>query len=190
VHRALDIALALWVAAWVGMGVAVAGELRNLTELSGTIVQTGSAVEQVGATLETLSGLPLVGDELRGPAREIREAGASAVNSGRSSAASVRDASTLLGIAIAVIPTAPLLALWLPLRVRWERDRRALRAAANRAGDDPAFEVWLARRALERLPYKTLTDLVAEPWHGATRTQARELADAELRRHGVERGRH
>jgi len=185
--RVADLLLAIWVAAWIAMGVAVASELGDLTDLSDTVVQAGRATEEVGRTIALLTDLPLVGDQLEGPAREIQRAGTSSVRSGRSSRSSVEDVSTLLGIAIAVIPTVPVAAFYLPRRVRWQRDRAALRAVQRAAGDDPRFDIWLARRALERLPYERVTAIVERPWEPADEPAARRLAAAELERFGLRR---
>jgi hypothetical protein len=117
----------------------------------------------------------------------VQRAGASAVRSGRTSGRSVRRLSVLLGIALAAIPIAPVLAVYLPARVRWWRERRALAAVRTAAADDPRFELWLARRALERLPYRRVAAAVERPWEPADEAAARALATEELRRLGLER---
>lgn len=187
--RTLDYVLAVWVAAWLAMGVAVASELRGLTELSTTLVEVGQSTGRIGSTLRAVGELPLVGDQIQGPAEDVQRAAASAVRSGRSSRSSIETASALLGIAVAVIPSVPPLALYLPMRMRWSRDRRALLAVRDAAGDDPRFELWLAKRALERLPYAQVAAVVERPWEPADEAAARALADAELARFGLRRDR-
>lgn len=98
VNRALDVAVPLWVALWIALGAVIADELRTLTELTGTVGRVGTAAREVGGGRDGLSGLPLIGDGLFDPAHAIEQAGASAEASSR---ASVRTASTLLGVAIA-----------------------------------------------------------------------------------------
>jgi hypothetical protein len=183
--RVGDLLLAIWIAAWIAMGVVVAGELRDLRQLSDTVVQAGRATEEVGRTLDLLGDVPLVGDRLAEPARQIEQAGTSSVRSGRTSRRSVEHVSTLLGIALAVIPTVPVAAFYLPRRLRWQRDRRALSAVQRAAGGDPRFELWLARRALERLPYERVAEIVDRPWEPADEQAARRLAAAELGRYGL-----
>lgn len=182
-----DAALALWVGLWIVVGWTVASELRTLTELSDTMVLVGTAARDAGTTLSSVGSLPLVGDELSGPARDLRAAGDQAVSSGRASSESIRSSSTLVGLALAIIPTVPLLAFYLPWRRRWWRDRRGLEATIVAADGDPRLELWLARRALERLPYGHVAELVDEPWAGAHADEARALADAELARYGLRR---
>lgn len=186
VLRATDVALVVWVAAWIAVGLAVAAELRELTNLSETVTRVGGATQEVGRTLGTLSDLPLVGGQLDEPAEAVEAAGASAIASGRESESSVRRASTLLGLAVALIPSLPLL-IYLPLRIGWARERRALRRAERTAGGEPAFEAWLARRALDRMPYDEALHGDEAPWAPGDRTA--RLADAELARWGLRRSR-
>jgi hypothetical protein len=185
--RLADVALVLWVALWIAMGFAVAHEVRALSELSGTVTEVGRATSEVGGAVESIGGLPLVGDRVSNVGASVQRAGASAVQSGRSSGRSVRRLSVLLGIALAAIPIAPVLAVYLPRRVHWWRERRALAGVRAAAGDDPRFQLWLARRALERLPYRSVASAVERPWEPADEAAARALAAEELRRLGLER---
>lgn len=187
--RLADIALVVWVAVWIAMGVAVAHEVRALSELSGTVTAVGQATRQVGDAVESIGGVPIVGDSVGQIGASVRRAGDSAVQSGRTSGHSVRRLSVLLGIALAAIPIAPVLALYLPARALWWRERRALARVRAAAGDDPRFALWLARRALERQPYHRLAAAVERPWEPADEAAAHALASAELRRLGLERRR-
>lgn len=119
----LDVAIVLWAVVWVFMGLRVADEVRGLSELSTTVIDVGVAVESAGVAIGSLSEVPFAGDRVAKPSAEVRAAGRSAIASGRSSRDSIRDLSTLLGVAVAVIPTAPLLFIYLPLRVAWSRAR-------------------------------------------------------------------
>lgn len=111
-----------WSGAWVVMGLAVADEVRGLQKLSDTVVAVGQAAEGTAATLRTLQELPLVGEQVRGPAQQVQEAGRSAIESGRASRESAQNLSVLLGITIAVIPSTPLMFLLL-LRFAGRPDR-------------------------------------------------------------------
>ena len=110
-----------WVVVWLFLGFRVADEVRGLSELSGTVTEVGAAVESAGATLGSLAAVPLIGDRVSAPSAEIQAAGRSAIASGRSSRESIRSLSTLLGFAVAVIPTVPLLVLYLPARLGYIR---------------------------------------------------------------------
>lgn len=181
--RPLDLAVPLWVALWIVLGVAIAGELRTLTELTGTVGRVGTAAREVGSSLDGLSGLPLIGDRLSDPARAVEQAGASAETSSRASGRSVRTASTLLGVAIAAIPSIPVLILYLPARLGFARDRRALVRALRARGHDPRLERWLAGRAIDRRPYRVTLRDADEPWVGLDELDVAALARAELRRY-------
>ncbi len=120
----VDVALAVWVALWIALGVAIGIEVGNLTGLSHTVVLEGRTIETVGRTLRPLSGVPFVGGDISHAATQIRQAGASAVVSGRSSASSIDALSVLLAIAVAVLPSVPVLGLYLPWRLQRSRPRR------------------------------------------------------------------
>jgi hypothetical protein len=77
----------------------------------------------------------------------------------------------------------PLLALYLPLRISWTRDRKAVRRALAQWDGEPALETFLARRAIAHLPFHELREL---GYDGAEGSGARsDLAAAELRRLGL-----
>lgn len=113
----MDALVVVWIIAWVALGLAVAREVDGLKELSGTVRTTGLAVEESGRAIRSLGPLPLVGDRLERPGRRIEDAGRSAASSARSSRRSIERLSVLLGLAIGVIPSVPLVALYLPARL-------------------------------------------------------------------------
>lgn len=117
----LDVAIVAWVVTWAFVGLRVADEVRGLTELSGTVIEVGVAVESAGEGLGSLAAVPLVGGRVEQPSRDLVAAGRSAVASGRSSRESIRSLSTLLGLAIAVIPTMTLMVVYVPARLGWVR---------------------------------------------------------------------
>lgn len=123
-YALIDAAIVIWAVVWVFMGLRIADEVRGLSELSTTVIDVGVAVESAGVAIGSLSDIPLAGDRIERPSADIRAAGRSAVVSGRSSRESIRDLSTLLGVAVAVIPTAPLLFIYVPLRTGWVRIER------------------------------------------------------------------
>ena len=178
---ALDLILALWAALWLALGIQVAREVDGLKELSSTIRTTGGAVESAGQALQSLDSVPLIGSRLGEPAQRIQEAGRSARASGRSSRDSIEQLSVLLGLAVAVVPSLPLLAFYLPSRLARRRDAIALRRLVQRSGDTPELERFLAARALQTAPLHELARAGAEPWSADTAG----LARAERHRHGL-----
>ena len=111
------------------------------------------------------------------------EAGRAAQEQARDSGSSVRKASILLGLAVWLVPTLPLLLIYGPVRVARGRDTRALRLLVLDHPNDPDLDRLLATRALAHLPYRRLRAMGA-PWADGDH---RALADAELAREGVKR---
>ena len=127
VRLLIDVALVGWVVAWVVLGVQVGREVRGLTELSDTVVLAGEAIEQTGDLLEQVGRIPFLGQSVGDLADRIRETGRSAQADARATRGDVEDLSVLLALSIALIPTIPLAAIWLALRLRWRRERLGLR---------------------------------------------------------------
>ena len=178
-----DAIVVVWTVWWLAAGVVVAQEVRGLAELSDTAGQLGRAVVTVG---ETVGSLPLIGEQVSEPAREVRDAGADAIASARSGRASARRVGDLLGVSIAAIPSLPVLLFYLPARIAAARERQALRRAAGAAGH-AAFDEMLALRAVTHLPYRTLRDITDDPAGDLQRGDHAALADAELAWYGVHR---
>jgi hypothetical protein len=183
----IDAILVLWVDAWIAIGLAVARDVRNLTALSDTVVRAGTAVGETGRALRALEGLPFVGDRIGRVAGQVDAAATQAVRSGRESRDSVQSLSVLLGFSVGIIPTLPILAMYVPFRVSRAREVRAIRKAAARAQGDPMFEEYLAHRAVENLPYHKLREITANPWRDLEEGRHSALADAELHRLGLRR---
>ena len=186
---ALDVAAVAWTVAWIVVGVLVANTVDDLTQLSGTVEEVGAHVEGAGGALGALGELPLVGDAfaeaLQIPADGIQEAGRTAREGGASSTGTIETLSALLGLAIALIPSLPVLAAYLPARLERSREVGALLRAREQAGDDPAFQELLARRAAQRLPYDRLVRISPEPWRDLAEGRFDRLARAELERLGI-----
>jgi len=113
----LDAVVAAWVALWIVCGISVAREVQGLTKLSQTVVRAGTALDKTGQAVAGLRSLPLVGGRIGTVEDEARAAARSAKRSGRESRKNIENLSVLLGIAIAVAPSVPALALYLPFRL-------------------------------------------------------------------------
>jgi hypothetical protein len=183
--RWLNVGLAIWAVFWIGLATYTAYEVAALRTLSHTVVKAGAATESTGHALAAVGQLPLVGGRIAHLAAQAIAAGASARASGASTATTIDQLAVLLGIAIAFIPTVPLLALYVPLQVSWRRDRRAVRRAVARWDGEPDLEAFLARRALAHLPFDELRELGYDGTPGSPPNA--ELAAAELRRLGLDR---
>jgi hypothetical protein len=178
----LDTFLVAWAVLWVIVGIAVAHQVRGLAEMSDTVAGVGRATTTVG---ETLRALPVIGGSLAKPAQQISAAGREAVTSAREARAHARSVGTLLGLSIALIPSLPVLVLYVPGRLAGARERRALARAIAR-GREPWIDEVLARRALVHLPYRRLRELGEDPVADLQRGRHAALAAAELEWFGVD----
>jgi hypothetical protein len=185
--HALDMALGAWVAAWIGLGVAIGLKLSDLSGLSHTAVVDGHAVESVGKALGLAGSVPLVGGTFSAVAQQVQVAGASAASGGASSLSSIHALSILLAVAVALLPSIPVFGFYLPVRLDLRREAEALHLAALTHGDDPGFKAFLARRAIDSLGYHRLRGLATRPWaQPLSEADCSELAAAELRRLGID----
>jgi hypothetical protein len=183
----LDLVLALWVALWIVLGIQVRNEVRGLTELSDTVEAVGNTLDQAGRQLDTLKGLPFVGNRIHEVGQQLAVAARSAIHSGESSRSHVNSLSVLLGVAVAVAPTLPLVVLYVPMRRTRIQEVRAVQKAMRQPSGDRVFDEFLARRAAERLPYDVLLAVSPDPWDDLKEGRYGPLADAELRRLGIRR---
>src|SRR4051794_8139631 len=186
--RLLDVAAFVWVALWIVLAVFVGREVRDLRELSDTVVSAGAAVEQTGGLVRTLGNVPFLGAQVSDVAKQVEEAGKSAQVSGRDSRDSTENLSVLLALSIALIPTLPLLGLYLPLRWAWMNDARAVRRALKRAPADPMLIEFLARRAISNFPYDRLLAVSPQPFRDLEEGRYDSLARLELDRLGIRGG--
>jgi hypothetical protein len=186
--HALDVLVVVWLAGWVVLALFVAREVRDLRQLSDTVVVSGVAVEQTGDLIGSLSRVPFVGSQVSDVADRVREAGRSAQASGRESRDSTTDLSILLALAIGLVPTVPLLGLYTPLRITWTRESRAVRAALRNDPRDVKLTEFLARRAVATLPYHELRAVSADPFGDLADRRFEALAGLELARLGVDGG--
>jgi hypothetical protein len=181
----LDAAVVVWVAAWITLGLLVGREVRDLRELSDTVVVAGVAVEDTADLVDSLGSIPFVGARVGEVADEVRAAGRSAQASGRESRDSTDDLAVLLALSIGLIPTLPLLGLYLPLRVSWTREARAVRRAVAVNPSDPVLLRFLANRALLNLPFQEVTAVSPDPFRDLDEGRVESLANRELRRLGL-----
>jgi hypothetical protein len=183
--RRLNVAVAIWAAFWIAIAAYTAYEIAALRTLSRTVVKAGVATQSTGRALAALANVPFVGGRIAHLAAQAIAAGASARTSGASTGTTIDQLAVLLGIAIALIPTVPLLGLYLPLRRSWRRDRRAVRQAVAQWDGEPGLEAFLARRAITHLSFQELRVLGYDGADDAALNGA--LAAAELRRLGLGR---
>ena len=177
-----------WVLLWTLLGLVVADAVRGLTGLTDGFATIGGSL---GAAAEAVGAieLPLMGGGLDGAADSLRDAGRDVAASGRSSATAIERTATVLGFAVALVPSLPLVIGYLPPRLGRARESAALRRLVRDGDGDPGLERFLAERAAETLSYRELRRVSPRPWRDLEQGRYEALADAELRRAGVSRPR-
>jgi hypothetical protein len=182
-RRIGDALVVAWVLAWALLGWTAGRALDKVSEVTRSAEGAGAAVVRTGESIRDVD-VPVVGTVFKDAGDNVIEAGHAAEAQARDSGHSVRKASIALGLAIWLVPTLPLLALYGPARVVRGRETRALRLLVLDHPDDADLDRLLAARAVAHLPYRTLRKLGA-PW---AEGDDRALADAELAREGLTRG--
>ena len=174
-----DVLVALWAAAWIALAVAVAVNTSQVAKLGGTVSQTGNAISQVGGLI---NDVPLVSGDVGSASQSVQQAGQSAAVNGNSAGDAANRLAVYLGIAIAIIPSVPILGLYLPIRLSRVREARVARRSLAVHGSDPRFQEFLARRAVEHLPYEDIMAVSDHPWDDVRAGRFGALASAELHR--------
>jgi hypothetical protein len=185
--RWIDVGVGVWIVVWVVLGALIWHDIGAQAQLSADVIKVGTAVKDTGQALGVVGGLPLVGGQIGDFADKIESMGAEVETSGQDSRSSIRRTAVVAGLGVAILPAALVLLLYLPARHRWKRYAGAIAAALPGAADDPAFEQYLARRAIDALPWDSLRAITPDPWGDVRRGEYRALADAELERVGLRR---
>lgn len=183
--RAVDALLLLWCTAWVVVGVWVGHELWQLARLGETLAQSGQALDDSGRALQELRDLPLVGDAPGTIGDQVRETAAQVLVRGQETQDATKRLAVLLGLCVALLPTAPAL-LYLPVRARVLGDRRQVRGLVATL-DRSELDAHLARRALREVPYDRLLQVTPTPELDFAAGRHAALAEAELARLGLRR---
>jgi hypothetical protein len=112
----LGVFVVVWTIVWILLGIWTRHEVQSLRQLSNTVIQSGEAVKQTGDALQGLRSIPFVGGDVARIGRQVSASGVSARRSGRASRSAVDSLATFLGVAIALVPSVPMIAL---LIVTW-----------------------------------------------------------------------
>ena len=122
---AYDVAIVLWTALWLVVGLLVHREVSALADASEPVVDAAVALEETAEGIGSIDEIPFVGDIANLPAieRSARRAAVSARVSARETRKGVERLAWLLGVSIALVPTLPLLAVYVPVRRDWRRRR-------------------------------------------------------------------
>lgn len=158
---AIDLLVVVWTVAWLILGIAVGTFVERLGAVGEGLENTGRAIGRAGDAVDELADVPLVGEGFSAVAEEIQEIGRETVQNGRSVEGDVDSLAILIGAGLALGPTLPILALWVPPRVSRERERRALRKSLE--SDDRIALAYLANRAVATRLFRELRKASDDP---------------------------
>jgi hypothetical protein len=175
---AIDLLVVLWTAAWLVLGIAVGTFVERLGAAGEGMEDTGRAIGRAGDAVGQLSDMPLVGEGFDAVAQEIREIGRETERNGRSVEQDVDTLALLIGAGLALGPTLPILALWIPPRVSRERERHALRTSLK--SDDRIALAYLANRAVATRLFRELRKASDDPVADLAAGRYEALAALEL----------
>lgn len=187
--RLLDGLVVLWLVLWLVVGGLSSYTIWQVSELGDTVTRSGRALDSAGRALESLGDVPVVGESPAELGTEVVTTGEDVASRGQDVKSQLRQLSLLLGLSIMLIPTTPVLGLYLPLRWARRQETIELHRSMSRHGRDAGFDRYLAARALQTLPFTTVHALVGDPWKAIDEGRTGPLADAELQRLGLLRAR-
>jgi hypothetical protein len=175
---AIDLLVVLWTAAWIVLGVAVGTFVERLGAVGEGLEDAGQAIGRAGDAVDRLSDVPLVGEGFSTVAEEIRGIGRETAQNGRSVEGDVDSLAVLIGAGLALGPTLPILALWVPPRVSRERERHALRKSLK--SEDGVALAYLANRAVATRLFRELRKASDDPVADLAAGRYEALAALEL----------
>lgn len=180
-----DVLLIVWVYAMVRAGQAVHAATMRLAEpgrrIEGAGRDLGRGLSSAG---EKISGLPVVGDDVRQPLDDASRATGAIVRAGQEQQSAVADLAVVLAVLIAAAPILLAVLGWVPFRVRFVRRASAARRLVDAAPDLDLF----ALRAMARQPMHVLARISDDPagaWRRGDAAVIHELATLELRSVGL-----
>ncbi len=188
-RRARQVAGDLLVLAWAWLWIEVAGAVRDATlQLAGPGRRIDASATDLAGRLrdagDSVSGIPLVGDEVRSPFDGAGGAAEGIAGAGRDQVAAVESLAHWLGITVAVVPIVLVLLLWLPGRVRFVRRATAGQRFLDARADLDLF----ALRAMAHQPLHVLARVDDDPagaWRRGDPRVVGALATLELRSVGL-----
>jgi len=182
-----DLLLIAWVAVWVKLAFVVRDATLSLGAPGRQISDAGGGLaDQLRDAGESVGDVPVVGDEVRTPFDGAGDAADQLARAGDAQVEAVTDLAFWLGLAVGLIPILIVLAVYLPLRLRFIREATAGERFIDASADLDLF----ALRAMARQPMHRLAQISDDPagaWREGDQIVIRRLADLELRESGLAR---
>jgi hypothetical protein len=180
---AIDFLVIAWVLLCLMLGMAATKRINHLGTLGDGLVSAGDSVAGVGAWIGGLQDTPLIGGTIGTIADKVDALGATTAQQGRDGKAAVWKAALAIGILITLLPTLPVLVVWIPARVALERERASLRAALQ--ANEPGVWEYLALQAVDDMSFTDLRKISADPWEDIRNARYEKLARVEIDRLGL-----
>lgn len=183
--RVLDGLVIFWIALWLVVGFWSGVLIWQLSDLGDTVTRSGQALRSTGEALQVLGEVPVVGDGPGELGDEVVSTAGDIAARGQEIQTQLRQLSITLGLSIMLMPTTPVVGLYLPLRLARRRELLEVRRALSGAGLDPTLRRYLAERALAHLPYASVRQISDDPWGDIVAGRGHALARAEIVRMGL-----
>ncbi len=187
--RVLDGLVIFWLVLWLFIGAWSAVTIWHVGDIGDTISNSGRALETAGTALTKVGSVPIIGDEAGELGNEVVTTAGDVASRGQEVKGQLRQLAVMLGLSIIVMPTTPVVGMYLPLRLARRREISGIRQALAQHGGDARLDRYLAERALDHLPFTSVRSLSPDPWRDIAEGKATKLADAELERLGLRRPR-
>lgn len=179
----VDLVLLTWFLLFLWAGISAGRRVDALGAMGDGLVSAGSSIVGVAAWIDGLGDIPLIGEGISAVAGEIAGVGEATIAQGEEAKDSVRRLALSIGATVALAPTLPLLLIWLPFQVAWQRDRSAVRQAL--AAGDTNVMAYLAHRVVGSVPYRKLARISPDPYGDLRDGRYEALARVELDRLGL-----
>ena len=180
-----DLLLVLWIWLWVSIADSVHDATLGLAKPGRQIDESATGLAgRLRDAGESISGVPLVGDDVQKPFEGAGGAADNLASAGRAQVEAVQTLAFWLGIAVALIPILIALAVYLPPRVRFVRRATAGKRFLDSAADLDLF----ALRAMTNQPLHVLARVSDDPaggWRERDPDVVRRLAALELKDCGL-----
>ena len=177
-----DTATLVWVAAWGLAGRTLYRTIERLRDATSEAEQAGgSFARRLDDVARTVTDVPLVGKALRRPFSGAADAGRTLETASASAGDTVHALALWLGLLVALLPIAWLLARRLPRRYRWMREAGAAAGLRIDADDLQLF----AMRAAATAPLHELRRVSDDPARSLAEGDYTGLASIELARLGL-----
>jgi hypothetical protein len=180
-----DVLLVLWIWLWVSIADTVHDATLGLARPGRQIDESATGLAgRLRDAGESISGVPLVGDDVQKPFEGAGGAADQLAAAGRAQVEAVQTLAFWLGIAVALIPILIALAVYLPPRIRFVRRATAGKRFLDAAADLDLF----ALRAMTNQPLHVLARVSDDPaggWRDRDPDVVRRLAELELKDCGL-----